>query len=127
MISVSSLAHLGNGALHLTGWSGMVIAHLSRGRRRDLLAILAELFHDALDALVELRRYVERRIGIYVEATFGLSEVHLVVELTDHDLFVLVVLEPFDALALLPEAKFSRLAWHDIVTESMLFAAAPVA
>ena len=87
----------------------------------------AELFHDSLDAFVELHWDLEIRVRVDIEPALWLAEVDFVVELTSHDLFILVIFEPLDAFALLPEAELCGLAWHDVSAETVLFAPAPVA
>ena len=76
---------------------------------------------------MELHGHLKRCIWVDIESALGLAEVDFVVELTRHDLFVLVWLEPLDALAFFPEAELRRLTWHDVGTEAMLLATAPMA
>ena len=87
----------------------------------------AELFHDPLDAFVELHWDLEIRVRVDIEPALWLAEVDFVVKLTSHDLFVLVSFEPLDAFSLFPEAELCGRARHDVSAEAVLFASAPVA
>ena len=83
-ISVASfliVAHTGEFTvikLHLAGRCWCLL-HLTYWHRCLLLTVLAELFHYALNAFMELRRYVEGRVGVHIESTFCLSKVHLII------------------------------------------------
>lgn len=86
-----------------------------------------ELVDGLLHPAVEVGRDIEGRDGVYVEAAFCLSEVHLIVQLVRFDFSLLVFVEPFDALALLPETALGGLTWNAVGAEPVLLPAAPVA
>ena len=110
---------------HLPCWRWHLL-HLTSSHW-SLLTILAEFLHHALYALVELRRHIECSIWVYIEPALCLSKVHLVVKLAYHNLLVLVILEPFDALPFFPKAELRWLARHNVISKTVLFTAAPVA
>ena len=87
---------------------------------------LSELINYTLYAFVEFIRHVKCCKLVHVEATLCLTEEHFVVKTTLLDLIVLILFKPFDTFAFLPETKFSRLSWHLVRSQSMLFPAAPV-
>ena len=63
---------------------------------------LSEFFNHALDALVEFKRHVKCCKLVHIEAALSLPEEHFIVKTRLLDLFVLVLLEPFDSFALFP-------------------------
>jgi len=71
-----------------------------------------EFFYNLGHPLVELGRNFESGKLVHIEPTLCLSEIHFIVKLTNHDFVVLILLEPLDALAFLPETCFKWLAWH---------------
>ena len=76
---------------------------------------------------MELHGHLKCCVRIDIESALGLAEVDFVVELTYHDLFALVWLEPLDTLAFFPETELRGLTWHDVGAEAMLLATAPMA
>ena len=93
--------------------------------------MLARLLPEFLDysgnTIVEFMRYIESRKLVNIKSTFCLAEVHLIIELAFHDLLILVRFKPFDTLSFFPETALCWGSWNIVRTESVLFAAAPVA
>ena len=92
-----------------------------------LSVALAELVDSLLHAVVELRWRPKVRSLVYIEATLGLAEKHLVVQLALGYLRDLVFIEPLNARAFFPESVFEGLSRDQVGAESVLFATAPVA
>lgn len=80
----------------------------------DSFVLVAELLDYLSHSFVELCWHLKCVEGVYIEATFGLAEVHFVVELSYHDLLVLLRIEPFNTLAFLPETEFYLLRRHQV-------------
>lgn len=97
------------------------------GVQRRLLRLLSELFNHSLHSVMEFVGHVEGGKLIDIEAALCLSEVHLIVELALHDLIDGALVEPFDALAFLPETKLGGLAGHDVGAKTVLLTSTPVA
>ena len=72
-------------------------------------------------------RHIESRKLVNIKSTFSLAEVHLIIELAFHDFLILVRFKPFDTLSFFPETALCWGSWNIVRTESVLFAAAPVA
>ena len=61
---------------------------------------------------MEFIGYIKRCKLVNTEAAFCLAEELFVVKLAAYNLFTLIALEPFDALAILPQSKLERLGWY---------------
>ena len=88
--------------------------------------LLSKLLNHALYAIVEFNWHIEGCKLVNIEPAFSLSEEHFIVKATLLYFVELVLLEPLNALALLPQAKLRRLAGHFVRAEAVLFTSAPV-
>ena len=84
------------------------------------------MVYNVLNTLFELVWHIKRRKLIHTKATLCLAEELLIVKLAFQYLFALIDLEPFYALAILPQAVLGRGAWHLVSAEAVLLPTTPV-
>ena len=86
----------------------------------------SKLVNSCLDALIEPIWHVKSRKRVHIKSTFHLLEVAFVVESPVFDLADLLLCEPLNALAFLPETKFGGGSRHGIRSQTVLLSTPPV-